>query len=271
MTDHPLAEPADRQVLDQFLAHFDIPRDRPPRELLARTIRAFARLPYENLTKIIKHGELESPEAARRGPGEVVADHRSWGTGGTCFSLTAALVHLVRALGWRAEPLLADRRYGVDTHSALVVWIDERPHLVDPGYLILDPIPLDVGEPRRIATSFNELILTPRDGGDRLELSTAQQGSTTYRLTFKTRPVDAGQFLRAWDESFDWDSMRYPVLTRFDDAGQTYVQGARWQHRSRASVERRELTDDEWLERIAVEFGIARETARRALLVLRKT
>jgi len=268
MVDHPLVEPADRAVLEQFLGYFHIPRELSPRELLRRTVAAFARLPYENLTKIIKHDVCGAAEASRRGPGEVVADHVAWGTGGTCFSLTAALVHLVRAMGWRAEPLLADRRYGADTHSALLVWIDEQPHLVDPGYLIVEPIPLDIREPRRIVTSFNELVLTPRDGGQRLELATTQQGSTTHRLTFKTQPVDAGQFLRAWDDSFDWEMMHYPVLTRASDAGQVYLQGQRLQHRSRAKVERQELSEEQLIERIAAEFGIAREMARRALGVL---
>ena len=269
--DNPLAEPADRAVLEAFLAHFGIPRDLPPRELLRRTIAAFARLPYENLTKIIKHDACGSAEPSRRAPLEVVTDHRSWGAGGTCFSLTATLVHLVRALGWRAEPLLADRRYGPDTHSALVVWLDERPHLVDPGYLIVDPIPLDVPATQRIATSFNQLVLTPRDGGERLELSTVQNGSATYRLTFRTQPVDAGQFLRAWDASFAWDMMQYPVLTRADQSGQTYLQGRRLQHRTQAGVERQELSDDELITRIAAEFGIAREVARRALTVLSRS
>lgn len=268
--DNPLAEPADRAVLEAFLAHFGIPRDLPPRDLLRRTIAAFARLPYENLTKIIKHDACGSAESSRRAPLEVVADHRSWGAGGTCFSLTATLVHLVRALGWRAEPLLADRRYGPDTHSALVVWLDERPHLVDPGYLIVDPIPLDVPATQRIATSFNQLVLTPRDGGERLELSTVQNGSATYRLTFRTQPVDAGQFLRAWDASFAWDMMQYPVLTRADQSGQTYLQGRRLQHRTQSGVDRQELSDDELIDRIAAEFGIAREVARRALTVLKK-
>ena len=266
--DNPLAEPADRAVLEAFLAHFGIPRDLPPRELLRRTIAAFARLPYENLTKIIKHDACGSAESSRRAPLEVVTDHRSWGAGGTCFSLTATLVHLVRALGWRAEPLLADRRYGPDTHSALVVWLDDRPHLVDPGYLIVDPIPLDVPATQRIATSFNQLVLTPRDGGERLELSTVQNGSATYRLTFRTQPVDAGQFLRAWDASFAWDMMQYPVLTRADQSGQTYLQGRRLQHRTPSGVDRQELSDDELIDRIAAEFGIAREVARRALTVL---
>jgi len=86
--------------------------------------------------------EAGNPRQARRLPREVLDDHRDFGTGGTCFSLTAALLHLIRALGYDAEPILADRRYGQNTHCALLLWIDGRPHLLDPGYLILDPVPL---------------------------------------------------------------------------------------------------------------------------------
>lgn len=269
MAFNPLEQPADSHLLRRFCRHFGIPEDLPPDQLLRRTIAAFARLPYENLSKIVRHDECPLVTDARRAPDEVVADHQRWGTGGTCFSLTAALLHLLRAQGWQAEPLLADRRYGANTHSALVVWIDGRPHLVDPGYLILEPIPLDSHEPLRIATSFNELLLTPR-GPRQLELATRQQGGTTYRLTFKTEPVDAGEFLRAWDASFEWDMMHYPVLTRAGAEGQVYVQDRRWQRRTLGGVERHELSDDELLERIVREFGIHRDIARRAFDILKR-
>ena len=65
--------------------------------------------------------------------------------------------------------------------------------------------------------------------------------------------------------------MQYPVLTRADQSGQTYLQGRRLQHRTQAGVERQELSDDELITRIAAEFGIAREVARRALTVLSRS
>src|SRR5204863_234100 len=67
--------------------------------------------------KIIKDAEAGGVEEARRTPAEVLADHHALGAGGTCFALTATMLHLVRALGFPAEPILADRRYGADTHS----------------------------------------------------------------------------------------------------------------------------------------------------------
>lgn len=268
--DDPLTPSGDRRLLASFLAHFGLRPEAEPRRLLKQVVTAFANLPYENLTKIIKSREASVVRDARRLPDEVLADHWAFGTGGTCFSLTATLLYLLRSLGWHAEPLLADRRYGENTHCALVVWIKDQPHLVDPGYLIVDPIPLDSDHETRISTSFNELILSPQANGDRLDLSTVGSGRQTYRLTFKTSPVDDGAFVRAWDASFDWDMMRYPVLTRVRGHQQLYLQGDHFQTRGRQVVRRLKIPADGLVGRIAAEFGIDPQVAARALTVLRR-
>jgi len=269
MHDNPLAMPQNGQLLAGFQKHFGLSPGKAPGEALVEVARAFSRLPYENLTKIIKEAQLEHPGRSRRFPDEVIGDHLARGTGGTCFSLTAALLHLVRSLGFEAQPVLADRRYGQNTHCALLVWIDDRPHLLDPGYLIVEPIPLDLDRQQNIKTSFNQLILDPLEGGDKLELHTLAQGQKNHRLTFKTQPVDAGEFIRWWDRSFDWDMMRYPVLTRVTGAEQLYLQGSRFQVRSHQAIQRDRISPERLVEHIAARFGIDPAIAARALAVLK--
>lgn len=237
---------------------------------LAELATAFTRLPYENLTKILKEATSGSAAEARRHPGEVLGDHTRMGTGGTCFSLTATLLHLVRALGWQAEPLLADRHYGPDTHSAVLVWIQGRPHLLDPGYLLVRPIPLPEEGELRVPTAFNEVVLTAREGGTKVDLHTIQQGQRTYRLTFKTRPADRSEFLRAWDVSFDSDLMTYPVLTQVRGGQQIYLQQNRLMVRGKERTRRTELDPEQLLEFITREFGIAPDIAAKALHVLER-
>jgi arylamine N-acetyltransferase len=270
MDANPLAPPApDSAALRLFLEHFRLQaRGSPPEALLEGVAGAFSRIPYENLTKILKFAEAGAAERARRGPLEVVSDHARLGAGGTCFSLTAALLHVLRALGFEAEPILADRRYGPDTHCALIVQLGGAPHLIDPGFLIVRPIALEGAAEARIASSFNELLLVPRDGGERLDLHTVQHGSRTYRLSYRTAPVDAGEFLNAWDRSFEWEMMRYPVLTRVIDGRQLYIQDRRVQLRTQEGAVRREVDVDELLRRIALDFGIDGTLAARALEVL---
>jgi arylamine N-acetyltransferase len=270
MRECPLAPPRDKRSLTLFLRHFRLCANTEPLRLLRDVATAFANLPYENLTKIIKSNEVTDPGLARRLPGEVLADHVALGTGGTCFSLTATLLHLVRSLGWKAEPLLADRRYGENTHCAMLVWIDDRPHLVDPGYLIVEPIPLESTAESRVKTAFNELILSPHAQADKLDLLTVGQGRQTYRLTFRTAPADEGEFLRAWDASFAWDMMRYPLLTRVTGSKQVYLQGDRFQTRRFDRVERCEIPPDRLGFRIAAEFGIDPRIAATALNVLKR-
>ena len=186
----------------------------------------------------------------------------------TCFSLTAAFLHIVRSLGWRAEPILADRHYGENTHCALVVWVGGTPHLLDPGYLIVRPIALERQEETRVLTSFNEVILSPRDGGDRIELHTLQHGHRSHRLTFKAAPADPAEFLKAWDASFSWDMMRYPVLTRVVAGNHVYLQGRLLQVRGRENFERDEVALEELPRRVAREFGLDVGIVERALQIL---
>jgi arylamine N-acetyltransferase len=268
--ENPLARPEDTRLLTMFRERFGLPGEVTPLEELSRMATAFSSLPYENLSKIIKQDELTRPESSRRTPAEVFEDHRTNGTGGTCFSLTAALLHLVRALGFEAEPILADRWYGDNTHCALVIWIDSQPHLLDPGYLIVDPIRLPTRETMEIQTAFNRLVLQPKNNGEKIDLYTVSGGHQNHRLVFKTRPVDAGEFLRHWDSSFDWDGMRYPVLTRVHGEKQLYLQGNRFQVRSQEAVRRSEVPWEHLVGTIEREFGIRSGVVTRALEILER-
>ena len=173
-------------------------------------------------------------------------------------------------MGWHAAPLLADRHYGANTHCALVVWIEDRPHLLDPGYLIVRPIALDPEHETKIETSFNEVVLRPTQGGERLELHTAQDGGLSHRLTFKTSPADPAEFLRAWEASFDWDMMRYPVLTKIDRGEHVYLQGQRLQRRGRETLARDQLEIAELPREISRQFGVDLRVVERALQILRR-
>ncbi len=283
-------------ALTDFMAHFGISSGGSPRQLLASVVAAFSELPYENITKIIKRAEFGSPEKARRYPEEVIRSHIDWGTGGTCFSLTSALMYLVRSLGWKAEYILADRRYGQNTHCALLVSIDGIPHLLDPGFLITDPIPLPALGELEYQTAFNGLILAPAEGDrSKISLSTVRRGARTYRLTYKTSPVDSIEFFKAWDASFGWDMMKYPLLTRTANSKHIYLKGSRFQisnfgdshHNSRiteGNIDRPPpldnsgvmvtvteiLPSEDLICRIAAEFHIHPSVVERGVSVLRE-
>lgn len=257
------------EAYHRFLAHFGLGHGDRSRDRLIRLATAFSRLPFENLTKIIRLEQEGNRARARRMPGRVIAEHVASGTGGTCFALTTAFLYILRCAGWEAEPILADRTYGQNTHSALLVWIDRIPHLLDPGYLVVDPIPLVSHDDTVIEREINDLILTPSDAGNRLELHTRRNGQTRYRLTFKTDPVDMQEFCRAWEDSFDNEMMRYPVASRVSSGQQLYLQRDNYVLKDRATSRRIRLDRHGQIVTLQSQFGVDPEISRKALEILR--
>jgi arylamine N-acetyltransferase len=253
-------------VLATLLNHFHISGRQSPQRIFCETVRAFSRIPYENITKIIRRAEAGSDEKARRSPDEVIADNIRWGTGGTCFSLTSALCSLTRSMGFEAEYLLADRNYGQNTHSALVVRLGGAPYLTDPGFLITEPVPLALTGPMEIDSGGERLILIPDGTG--ISLFTERGAKRVKRLTYKTAPVDACEFNKAWDDSFHWDIMRYPLLARAGESGRIYLRGSMFQVSNNDMVNRVKIPEDELAAKITAEFGIHPEVVARAMTIL---
>lgn len=259
------------ETLQQFVEHYRVNLRQEPERVLLEVVRAFARLPYENLSKIVCEAECGRVPQARRYPEQVIQEHLRLGTGGTCFSLTATLLHLLQHLGWEAQPIFADRPYGPDTHCALLLWKDGQPHLIDPGFLLLEPIPLPKKETIDVPTTFHQVRLVPRQEGRKLDLYVlSPNGTQQLRMTYKTVPVDWSEFVRVWDASFDWDMMRYPLLTQVRGSEHIYLKGNRLQRRSAGSVQRQELPPADLAKYIHEIFGIAPAVIHRALSIWKR-
>ena len=127
-----------------------------------------------------------------------------------------------------------------------------------------------------VPTPFNCLILRA-EAGSKVELYTADKHPSLalratkprYRLTFKAMPVDAGEFLRAWDTSFEADMMRYPVLSRVVGDRQLYLQKRHLLVRGAEETQTSEVAPDQLIVEIARQFGIAPALVAKALTLLR--
>ena len=267
--DAPWLRMDDEATVHAFLSRFNISGEDPDR-LLFQVTAAFKEVPFENLTKIIKADSVISPSSARRHPDEVVGDYLRWGTGGTCFSLTASVVALLDALGIDAWPVLADRHYGQDTHCGIIiVRHDGSVLLLDPGYLLFAPAAVPVEQPSFFDTGFNRIELKPVAGGSRIELYTIVKGNRKLRLTFKIEPVSDEAFGRSWDRSFAFEMMNYPVLTRRIKGTHQYLQGNVLALRDAERTKRFTLTPEKQLAFICGSMNIHRDIVIQALEVIR--
>ena len=246
-----------REIFSSFLERVAIdPAHDRGEFLLQKLCAAFSCIPYENLTKIIKTDSVISSGSAKRLPDEVLRDYLRYGSGGTCFSLTAAFIAVLSALGFEAHPILADRHYGLDTHCALLFSHEAELLLLDPGYLIHTPTRLPTGAPVRISNGFNRIELTPSDAGARVELHTIANNSRRLRLTYKVKPVDGPAFVRAWERSFAWEMMTYPVLTRYSQGTHYYLQGKTLRIRNADGSRKHQLSSAEEQAFISRSLGI---------------
>ena len=242
-------------------------------QLFGALCSAFSKIPYENITKILRaEGERNRP--CRESPHELIQGFISHGTGGTCFPLTATLTRLVRSLGFEAHPILADRRYGTDTHCALILRKNTEPwKLLDPGYLIFTPCTIP-----STGTLGYDLPLTPIElvtttTPERVELYTVSVSSRgelvrKLRLTYKVKPVDEPEFTHAWDRSFGWEMMEYPIISSVVGDTHVYFQKSSLFLRSPSESIRETLNREQMLEQITTRLGISREIVKRAFTCL---
>ncbi|MDP3980635.1 MAG: arylamine N-acetyltransferase [Chlamydiota bacterium] len=254
----------------EFAQHYELNLNQDPLMRLESMLQAFTKMPYENLSKVIKWNAHKSTSRSKRTPEEVIRDHLRYNTGGTCFELTSTLLYMIRFVGFKAEPILADRPYGQNTHCAMVIEVDGKWHLVDPGFLILKPLCLTKEPNIEVKTCFNDLVLSGHADNDHIDLFTRWKTQCTYRLTYKAKPADPAEFLSAWDSSFYWDMMRYPLLTKTMNHTQIYMRKNHLQNRSRTSVESLDLHAGNTTEEIISRFGIHKSIVFKALQLFEK-
>ncbi len=220
-SNHPLFTISDTSLIERFFSRLSVSRT----DTVSYICRTFSHIPYENISKI---NVLETKKNAwKRLPETVLSDFFVYGAGGTCFSLTATLIALFSSRQIQSFPILADRHYGPNTHSAVVLITNNQLSLIDPGYLIHHPISIPINGTVEEKRSFNTVAITATDNGKLLELHTILNNDRRYRLTYKLTPASPEQFEQAWNDSFLFDMMHYPVLTTVLNDTHIYLQGTR--------------------------------------------
>jgi arylamine N-acetyltransferase len=200
-----------------------------------KLIGELAALPYENLSKIVAFHKSGSPESAQDVSARWLEDHARSGLGGTCFSLTHWLKIRLEALGFSAAYLMADKpathtHRAPNIHCGLLFEHAGRLYLLDPGYLIFEPLLLPrAGLSLETFISPNEIRVEDVAGEGAWRLFTGARDPSggappKPRFDFRKEPVTAAEFERHWEASHQWEMMGYPVLNRVRDGVQYYLQ-----------------------------------------------
>jgi hypothetical protein len=246
-----------------------IPQPLFPAPLLS-ALRELSVLPYENLSKIVAYSHGGNMESTLGLANDWLEKSRDTGAGGTCFSLTWWLAGRLKAQGLDCAFLMGDKGNLKNIHCGLRFDWEGRAHLLDPGYMIFDPIPLPAaGLSAAVWISPNEVRMEDLPALDAWRLWSGPRGAALkQRFDFRKRAVGEAEFLAHWEASYALPMMRYPVLNRLKDGAQYYLQKRSLLVRTPEGGEMRKLGREEMLETLGVTFGIPEALAREALAVV---
>ena len=187
---------------------------------------------YENLTKIIRLEQTGSATGARKLDDSDQNDIDSWMGGGTCFSMTWHLYQALTDMGFKPRLVMGHKRKERNIHCALILpdpddlsslvsRLSSNSYLLDPGYLIFDPLQMPLPQPFGSGEAFFPLspncVRLVRPTLESMELWTGGAGAPMkLRFEYPVEGVSVEEFKHHWNESFYREMMTYPVLNRLD-------------------------------------------------------
>lgn len=206
-----------------FMDFYRLRSKNPELSFLQEILEHFSNIPYENISKIIKLNQAWNSLEKIRLPQEVIDEHVAFKLGGTCFSLTFFLQSILTQNGFICYPVMADMRAERNIHCCLIVILDSVKYLVDPGYLLTQPMEINPQRPRLYRTEFTGVELRFDAQSQRYDLFTFNKSEVKWRYRFQDRPVSSEEFLQHWLASFGWNSMHGICLTKVTNGGLIFV------------------------------------------------
>lgn len=210
-------------VVKEFHKKYSIPMQKPSFNLLREILFYFSRIPYENMSKIIKLYKNFNDMYKIRFPDEVLEDHFKYNLGGTCFSITFLLKTILTFHGFDCYTVMADMNWGSNVHCALILRYNSRYYLIDPGYLLNYPLPLPEEQPIIVRTPYSGIKLTYNKIHKIYNLHTFNNQVIKWRYKFLNKPIPDNIFLDYWLSSFQWNSMNAICIATVIENQMVYI------------------------------------------------
>lgn len=191
---------------------------------IQQILNKMSSITYENLSKIITYHDRKSSEQAMRLPDEFENDVDHYLGGGTCFSLTWYLHHRLQDLGYSTRLILGHKRKQRNVHCALVLEHNDSEFLLDPGYLIFDPLKLPTTDAIKEFFPLKPNWVELQKQELNLLLFTGHLKQKHLRFSFDYLGCSESAFRKAWQDTFHFEMMEMPILNRLENEVQYYWQ-----------------------------------------------
>jgi hypothetical protein len=150
-------------------------------------------------------------------------------------------------------------------------------YLLDPGYLIFDPLPMPLPQPFGTGEAFFPLapncVRLVRPTLESMELWTGGAGAPMkLRFEYPVEGVSVEEFKHHWNESFYREMMTYPVLNRLDrEKGvQYYYQKGNLVVRNATGSQMTKIASADRVQTLSDIFKLSPDIIEKALNILEK-
>ncbi len=215
-----------KDVVYLFLERNNLLDIKPDLTNLTKILYSFSKIPYENISKILKLNEGKGELDRLRLPEELYINYLENNLGGTCYSLTYFLWSILYHTGFESFPLIMDMKWAEAAHCGLAINIENKYYLTDPGYLISNPIPIVQEKTVHfIDYNYTGVELQYNFESNQYFLYTFNKKERKFRYSFIFNPVSLEDFIFYWKNSFYQKSMRHICLTKVDlkNKGRIYI------------------------------------------------
>ena len=161
--------------------------------------------------------------------------------------------------------------------SSLVSRLSSNSYLLDPGYLIFDPLQMPLPQPFDTGEAFFPLspncVRLVRPTLESMELWTGGAGAPMkLRFEYPVEGVSVEEFKHHWNESFYREMMTYPVLNRLDrEKGiQYYYQKGNLVVRSSTGSQMKRIEPADRVQTLSDIFKLSPSIIEQALQILEK-
>jgi arylamine N-acetyltransferase len=153
-------------LVEQVLTYLGVGPEAPSLNALDRLLTAYTeRVPWESASRIARRAQIVETADCPRWPDAFWESAIQHGTGGTCYESNYAFFSLLRALGYDGYLTINNMGESVGCHSALIIVLDGQPYLVDAGFPVHLPVPIDPDNQTTRRTWYHRFTVTPNGDG----------------------------------------------------------------------------------------------------------
>lgn len=201
---------------------------------LNKLLSGISQIPYENITKILR---LELDKGKRpRNFSTLLDEYKKDFRGGTCFSLSNAIIEILKKNDISAFPIKVNVERETFPHFFVIIDFMNEHYLIDPGFMIYEPIKLTTKKEATFSSKIANYILKFDEKNNEYSLYSIKNRKKKFRYNFQISPIENEIFIKYWIESFEY--INKIVASRIIGNKHIFISGNYVQVRTKKTIEK---------------------------------